>query len=282
MKVMLAGEGADELFGGYYSYLRYGAYARLSRTPVSMLGRALRRAPVRDADRDYLGSLRDLRFRGSAHVLHHYDQELLFTKTSGISIAGWQEGAFGMSADNGDAIRSAMLFDQRVRLPNDLLPRTDRATMAYSLEARVPYLDRQVVELANALGDRLAVRLFPPQGKWLLKRLAARHVGRGVVYRRKRGFNLPVEHWLTVDFRERINGFFRDRAIDSLNYDYLSEVYDAHVGGRHRAALLWAWMVLEQWYRLWIDGGATPRRPAVVSDPASYELLACAGEAPAR
>ena len=278
MKVMLAGEGADEIFGGYYSYLRYGAYSRLSRLSLPVSVRTLLRRKAPAVDDDYLSSLEHLRFFGSAHVMRADDRRELFTGVTAASIAAWEEGAFVRTPAGVDASRSAMLFDQEVRLPNDLLARTDRATMAYSLEARVPYLDRRVVELANALPRTACVRLLPPQTKRLLKRVAAKHVPRSVVYRRKRGFNLPVDRWLTVDFSERIEQFLRERLIVPLNYDYLSSIYGGHTRGHDRAALLWAWLVLEQWYRLWIEGEAAPKRPAVISDEKAYRLLVSAND----
>lgn len=278
MKVMLAGEGADELFGGYYSYLRYSAYSRLRRLVVPGPVRELLRMGARGVDRDYLSSLANLQFLGSAHVMRARDRARLFTGEVAESMAGWEEKAFAGTAPHDGVVRSAMLFDQQVRLPNDLLARTDRATMAYSLEARVPYLDRRVVELANGLMESDCVRLLPPTGKKLLKRIAAKHVPRSVVYRRKRGFNLPVERWLTGDFSDQINCFLRERLIDPLDYGYLSFLYSEHTRGIDHAALLWAWLVLEQWHRLWIEGEAVPRRPAVISDEDAYRLLVDANE----
>jgi asparagine synthase (glutamine-hydrolysing) len=278
MKVMLAGEGADELFGGYHSYIRLSAYSRLSRLPLKGPAAALLRMRARGVDRDYLSSLDDLHFFGSAHVLQARDRRHLFNGAMSASIGSWERRAFPQCPTRGSVARSAMLFDQVTRLPNDLLPRTDRATMAYSLEARVPYLDRRVVELANGLSQSDSVRLVPPSGKPLLKRIAARHVPRRVVYRHKRGFNLPVERWLTIDFRDRIESFLRERRISELDYDYIRSVYDIHTHGEHQAALLWAWLVLEQWHRLWIDGEAVPCRPAIVADEEAYRLLLHANE----
>jgi len=278
MKVMLAGEGADELFGGYHSYLRYRAYSLFADTPASRYGSALRRLPIPAIDRDYLGSLPNLRFFGSAHVLQEDDRHSLFGEGTEALVRAWENRAFPAMSKNGDAARSAMLFDQKIRLPNDLLSRTDRATMAYSLEARVPYLDRQVVEVANALSPNACVRLVPPQGKPILKRIAAKHVPKSVIYRRKRGFNVPVEQWLSMDFAERVNRFLSERLIEPLNYNYVASQYRNHVNGDHCAALLWAWLVLERWYRLWIEREASPPRPAVISDPDAYRLLAEANE----
>jgi asparagine synthase (glutamine-hydrolysing) len=280
MKVMLAGEGADELFGGYSSYVRYRGYSLLSCGPWANSIARLFGHRSRGVDGDYLSSLGDLPFFGSAHVMHARDRRSLFTGSAMDSVAKWERDAFPRHDPRSDVIRSAMLIDQSVRLPNDLLPRTDRATMAYSLEARVPYLDRRVVELANGLPANLCLRLLPPQRKWLLKRIAARHVPREVIYRHKRGFNVPVEQWLAVDFSERIDDFLRERLIEVLNYDYLETLRREHDGGRHRAALLWAWLVLEQWFRLWVRGEARPPRPAIIADTDAYDLLARANQLP--
>ena len=275
MKVMIAGEGADELFGGYPSYLRYKLYTFAGRVPLmSYVGRLLGMlGSTRDRDRDYLTTLQHVRFRGSAHVLHDTDRYALFTGETAAMLDDWAATAFPEQPGNLGPARSAMIFDQNVRLPNDLLPRTDRATMAYSIEARVPFLDRRVVELANRLSDRACVRILPPERKALLKRIAASKVPRSTVYRKKRGFNLPVEAWLRNDFAERVSSFLADQSICDLDYGFLRSVYRDHAAGHHRADLLWAWLVLEAWYRLWIKGEANRPAPPVISDRTAYELL---------
>jgi asparagine synthase (glutamine-hydrolysing) len=278
MKVMLAGEGADEVFGGYYSYLRYAAYSRLmGRNGGRRVSDVLRLA-ASGIDLDYLSFDGSPPFFGSAHVMWAHDRASLFVGETASLIPSWEAQAFAPRPRELDPSRYAMLCDQHVRLPNDLLPRTDRATMAFSLEARVPYLDRSVVEMANELNSRLCVRLLPPTGKWLLKRIAAKRVPRTAVYRRKRGFQLPVNDWLRNDFRERVEGFLDERAIGPLDYDYVGAVYRAHINGKDRAALLWAWLVLEQWHRLWIEGEAVPKQPSVVADRDAYQLLLAAHE----
>jgi asparagine synthase (glutamine-hydrolysing) len=280
MKVMLAGEGADELFGGYHSYLFLSAYvllARGGRVPA-LFARSLVRGRVERVSRDYLSLLPHLTFFGSAQLTMASERASLFVGEAGDHVREWEEAAFASLDDVPAPLRAAMVFDQETRLPDDLLSRTDRATMAYSLEARVPFLDRAVVELSNGLRDRDCVTLLPPRMKPLLKRLAARQVPASAVYRKKRGFNIPLEGWLTVDFRERIQDFLERRRIDSLDYDYVADLYRLHLEGRHRSALLWAWLVLEQWHELWIDGAAAPRRPAIVADRDAYETLVAAGE----
>jgi asparagine synthase (glutamine-hydrolysing) len=282
MKVMLAGEGSDELFGGYNSYLRYSLFERLARLPFSSAAGKRVAARVGGREGDYLATLGQLRFLGTAHTLdrsaraHLFDPDVVQLQETSVL------DRLSRSAVGADGVREAMLFDQAVRLPDDLLPRTDRATMALSLETRVPFLDRRVVELANSLPSRWCVKQVPPQGKWLLKRIAARHVPPSVVYRQKRGFDLPLQTWLANDFRDRLESNLADQRVPGLNYTFLGKVHQACMGGDARAAIIaWQWLVLEEWYRQWILGGALPRRPRVVTNPAAYSFLEDNASAPA-
>jgi asparagine synthase (glutamine-hydrolysing) len=280
MTVMLAGEGADELFGGYNSYQRYAFYRKLAAIPLAGVWGSLLAKRVGGKDGDYLRTLDDPRFFGHAHLTDRSTRRRLFEPAVADRLEAWEATAFEASVAHPEPLREAMLFDQAVRLPSDVLSRTDRATMAASLEARVPFLDRAVIELANALPGRWCVRQLPRfQGKWLLKRVAAREVPSSVVYRPKLGFELPMDEWLRTDFRDRIHGLLDERAIPELDYGYLREAYANPGAWKKRwAALIWAWLVLERWHRLWIGGGAEPVRPTVVADEASYRLLRDAWE----
>lgn len=269
MKVMLSGEGADELAGGYHSYQRYAAFLALRRVPFAS-GLAARLGPrVGGRSGDYLTTLPHLQFLGTAHVLDAAAREMLFTGELHRYEDSW--ALEGHAPPTAGALRQAMLFDQAVRLPNDILPRTDRATMAVSLEARVPFLDRRVIELLNGLPDPLAVRLVRPECKWVLKRIAARQVPAEVVYRRKLGFELPVHLWLGVEFRERMEDYLREAVVPGLDYSYLKGAYRLHRDGKHGGtAMLWAQLVLEEWYRRWVLGQATPRASSSSKVPALH------------
>ncbi len=275
MTVMLAGEGADELFGGYNSYQRFAFYRRLAELPLAGLAGRAASGLVGGKDGDYLRTLDDPRFFGHAHLTDRETRRRLFDPGIVAWLDAWEERAFAPRVPHADPLREAMLQDQVIRLPNDVLSRTDRATMAASIEARVPFLDQHVVGLANALPARWCVRQLPRfEGKWLLKRVAARHVPASVVYRPKLGFELPMDEWLRNEFRDRIHAFLDDRRIPELDYRYLREVYENPGRWKKRwAALMWAWLVLEQWHRLWIGGAARPVRPMFVTNEAAWELL---------
>ncbi len=253
LKVMLSGEGADELFGGYRAYLRFLA-ARSITARSARLGTAL--AGHGDpALREYLASA-TLRYQGTAHVTTDAMRRKLLLDARAPELnddLAATEAAWG-------PLRSAMLRDQRYRLPADVLMRTDRATMAHSIEARVPMLANEVLAESMRLSDADLCRLLPPANKPLLKRLAATLVPPDVVYRRKRGFDLPVAQWLVADFSERVTAMLKERVIPGLHYPTLIEWHASLRAGEHRvAAALWAWFVLELWYRRWIRQPATPR-----------------------
>jgi asparagine synthase (glutamine-hydrolysing) len=162
LKVILSGEGGDELFGGYGRY-------RSAMRPWWAGGRTPRARGVLDG----LGILRN-------------------------EIAGWRDGIAAAEACNSGHHRTPLQVAQAVDcadwLPNDLLIKLDRCLMAHSTEGRTPYLDTEVAALAFCLPDELKVRRG--LGKWLLRRWLADRLPDAQPLARKRGFTVPVARWL--------------------------------------------------------------------------------------
>jgi asparagine synthase (glutamine-hydrolysing) len=162
LKVILSGEGGDELFGGYGRY-------RSAMRPWWAGGRTPRARGVLDG----LGILRN-------------------------EIAGWRDGITAAEARNGGHRRTPLQVAQAVDcadwLPNDLLIKLDRCLMAHGAEGRTPYLDAEVAALAFRLPDDLKVRRG--LGKWLLRRWLADRLPETQPFARKRGFTVPVAHWI--------------------------------------------------------------------------------------
>src|SRR5262249_61004068 len=138
--VIAAGEGSDEIFGGYSSYLRYKGYAYLSRMPLAGRAGALVAGRAGVVDGDYLRSLAKLRFFGSAHVLMETDRRSLFRGETAALVPSWSEQRFQRAGAPPAVAREARLIDQTLRPPNRLRPRTDRATSAYPLHGPGPAL----------------------------------------------------------------------------------------------------------------------------------------------
>jgi asparagine synthase (glutamine-hydrolysing) len=241
VKVALSGEGGDELFGGYYTYVadllapRVGPLAGVIRPLVEALPSSSRRTSF-----DYKAK----RFVRAAHLppleRHHAFKEILSPEARAELLAHGRRG----SADPLDAYRAryeetegaeplARLqdVDLGIYLVDDLLVKTDRASMVHSLEARVPYLDEVVAGFALALPTRLKVRGLAK--KRLLRKAVAPLLPHSVVYGKKRGFSIPAAAWLRgplVPFAREVlsaetvrrQGYFSPETVTRLLEDYVA------------------------------------------------------------
>src|SRR6185295_11713454 len=140
-------------------------------------------------------------------------------------------------------------------LPDDLLVKTDIASMANSLEARSPLLDHRILEFAATLPSSLKFKRL--QTKRLLKTLAARLVPPSVVYRRKQGFAIPQAAWLRGPLRRPLEVLlhhprFARRGI--FEAGAVRRVFDRHMAGEDLGSKLWALLWLELWFRMFVDG----------------------------
>jgi asparagine synthase (glutamine-hydrolysing) len=278
--VVQVGEGSDELFAGYPRYRRYarihgGVWRRYRRLP-----RMVRRAFSAAAD----GSLapfsrmrepRDLfrraardepLFLSGAVAWWEFEKQKLVTPRLAARLSNGAGSArlaarnlsrFYAAAPQGD-IASAMAYqDLMVRLPELLLMRVDKMTMLSSVEARVPFLDHRVVELAMALPMQL--KLAGGNTKHILKRAARDLLPAEVLDRPKRGFDVPLGDWL----RQPALGKWAEAAVlgsglmtrDVLQRDRVIRAIRAHRSGRADYGFQWWSLVnLCAWYDHWIAG----------------------------
>ncbi len=258
VKVALSGEGGDELFGGYYTYVadrlaeRVGGAARLARPLVEHLPSSAGRASL-----DY----RAKRFVRAAHLppleRHHGWKEIfsmdarddLTERRSEFDPVDLYRERFA-ETEGAELLARLQDVDLGLYLVDDLLVKTDRASMAHSLEVRVPYLDPLVAGFALQLPDRHKVRGL--RKKVLLRQAVEPLLPRSVVHGRKRGFSIPAAAWLRGELeplaREtlaadtlRRHGFFRPEAV--------TRVIDTHVSGREDLSRqLWGLLAFTLWY----------------------------------
>ena len=271
VKVALSGEGGDELFGGYYTYAadllaeRIGPLARLARPVVELLPSSSARASF-----DY----RAKRFVRAAHLPpleRHHGWKEIFAPDLRAELTGRRNGSDPVSllravfAETGGADLLARLqdVDERIYLVDDLLVKTDRASMAHSLEARVPFCDPVVAALAHALPTRHKVRGL--RKKVLLRRAAEPLLPRSIVYGRKRGFSIPAAAWLRGELepfaRETLSaatlrrqGFFEPRVVERLIDDHVARRED-------RSRQLWGLLAFTLWHEHHVE--RTPGRPRI-------------------
>ncbi|MEA2249363.1 MAG: hypothetical protein QOH46_3892 [Solirubrobacteraceae bacterium] len=260
VKVALSGEGGDELFGGYFTYVadllapRLGAAAALARPMVERLPSSSRRVSL-----EYRAK-RFVRAAGLPPLERHHGWKEIFSPDARAALlqpdrraagadplAGWR----ARYAETVGAEPLARLQDVDVGtyLVDDLLVKTDRASMAHSLEARVPFLDPIVAELALALPTHHKVRALAK--KRLLRRAASGLVPPAIVHGPKRGFSIPAAAWLRGELTPfardllspealRRDGFFRPEAVTRL--------LDQHESGREdHSRQLWGLLCFQLW-----------------------------------
>jgi asparagine synthase (glutamine-hydrolysing) len=270
--VALNGDGGDESFAGYerYSamliaerYHRIPGFLRRSmiEAPIGLLPSSeLKRSRVRDAKR-FLNAANLPRTQRYRRWMTAFDDDLKADILTDEFRARSKSGATDVldkwfAAANGSGVLdAALLTDQMTYLPNDLLVKVDIASMANSLEARSPLLDHKVIEFAASLPENLKMQRF--QTKSLLKKVAARLVPREVIYRRKMGFGVPIGSW----FRNEMKDFVREALLTpaSLNRGIIKRAaiekfVNEHTSGtRDHAAQLWTLLMLELWFKRFID-----------------------------
>ena len=259
VKVALSGEGGDELFGGYYTYVadllapRVGPLAGVIRPLVEALPSSSRRTSF-----DYKAK----RFVRAAHLppleRHHAFKEILSPEARAELLAHGRRG----SADPLDAYRAryeetegaeplARLqdVDLGIYLVDDLLVKTDRASMVHSLEARVPYLDEVVAGFALALPTRLKVRGLAK--KRLLRKAVAPLLPHSVVYGKKRGFSIPAAAWLRgplVPFAREVLSAETVRRQGYFSPETVTRLLEDHVAGREDLSRqLWGLLSFTLW-----------------------------------
>lgn len=254
--VMLAGEGADELFGGYGVYhkfrlLRTAAHLLPVRGARDALASAARRMGVlRPQDcprvREYLVEGRG--FLGTAALL---DLDALGELVPAAGQAELPRAASTAFADLG-------AFDFARRIPDDLLVRTDRATMGGSIEARVPFLDHDLVELVSRLPN--SSRTLPGISKVVLRQLAVRWgIPWSTITHRKIGFNIPIGTWFRGPLRDVWQVVLTRRAITGLDYETVARYVAAHLSGdAGHDELLWRILALEAWHAQWVAQDPLP------------------------
>jgi len=256
--VLLSGEGADELFGGYPTYLGHvlmGGYEALP----GIVRRAVRRRVEGIRPSQKAVPLEFLLKRFVAGEGKRWDERHTAWVSTGlpellsIPPAPLAADPLGSGADRRSVLAGAMLLDYHRYLRDDLLVKLDRAGMLTSLETRVPYLDREVSTFASSLSDRLRVRRLTV--KWLLKRVGLRYLPREIVHRRKHGLSVPVGSWLNGELRGEVDRLLDPEALrvqGLLPVDAVRRIVDEHrSGAANHARALWPLVVLQAWIERW-------------------------------
>lgn len=271
IKVALSGEGSDEIFGGYPTYLGGQAARHYLRLPAFLRQLILSGArAILPASSGAVpaGAFLDrfLCHAGKEPALRHltwfgvlppeelsqlflYDSR--FPDLEEVLSRPFREMLFDVVFD--DDVAQGLYLDFLLYLPDDLLVKIDRASMAVSLELRAPFLDHRLVEFATGLPAGLKVRRM--QLKSLLKRAVAPWLPKEIVGRQKRGFSVPIARWLRSELRPLMNDLLSESRLRNeglFNPAYVRKMISEHLSGRrdHRKPL-WALVCFEVWRNEW-------------------------------
>jgi asparagine synthase (glutamine-hydrolysing) len=263
VKVALIGQGPDELFGGYNRHLgvRYGGHWRSLPTWFrNSVEAGIRRLPRNDTLKRGANSLnvegRMQRYQNvfsimPADVVDGLFADGLLPAGAGDSILECWSG-FAHEMEGTDELAGFQVLEVRSSLPDELLMYADKLSMAHGLEARVPYLDKEIVEYAACLPASFKVRLG--QRKWLHRKVCEQFLPRAILRRKKRGFAVNVvDEWFSSSLNGRLDGYLLDRT--SLMFQYLKPDAVRRLLQDHRSKrqdnhkMLFSLVVLEEWLR---------------------------------
>jgi asparagine synthase (glutamine-hydrolysing) len=268
--VVLSGDGGDELFGGYHRYLPHPRVTQFDRyspralrrvaavaarsMPNGLRGRNFLRHVARDNEGRYLDAIRFFSSDDKSALLSPDVRRLLNGRDAesrlGEHFAPYRHLPWPSQM---------MHFDADTYLPEDVLVKVDRMSMAHSIESRVPLLDNEVIDFAASLPSHF--KLKNGRRKHILKEVGATLLPQDLVDRRKQGFSVPLGVW----FRGNLRELFADTLLSSRSLSrgyfqapFIRQLVDEHVSGRRDHTLrLWQLVVFERWHEHYLDRAAT-------------------------
>jgi asparagine synthase (glutamine-hydrolysing) len=262
--VVLSGDGGDELFAGYNRYLEAGALSRYKKIPRVLREKVAAglagRLPMGTRGKFFLMALGQIERRENYDLADIYppikadlyssdfEARLQGMDPPEASLRYWTDAPM-------DALSRMQYLDTKVYLPDDILTKVDRMSMANSLETRAPLLDYTVVEFAASIPPSLQRK--DGRGKYILRKMASRFLPPSILDKKKQGFAIPRDQWFQRDlkqyaadlltskkFKER--GYFDDRNVRMM--------LDEHVRGqRDYSTWIWCLINFELWHQLFVD-----------------------------
>ncbi|MBI4458506.1 MAG: asparagine synthase (glutamine-hydrolyzing) [Acidobacteria bacterium] len=289
VKVVLSGDGGDELFAGYDKYEVEGKernYRLLPAAVRKLLGIVGRVLPEGVRGRNFLlhQSLTGTeRYLDSLTLFRREQKRKLFQQDVFQLVSArdpWQRGVQHLEQGNGNWLSALQYLDLKNYLPLDILTKVDRMSMAHSLEVRVPLLDHKVVEFAATIPPEL--QLQRGVRKYILKRSMTGIVPIEILHRPKQGFAIPLGRW----FRGKLDTFVRDLLLSDtsrqrgiLRPGYIQRLLELQKRGKDLDLHLWTLISFEMWCRTFLDARAGKTREPATAPSAAYLALQGPSEA---
>ena len=274
--VVLTGDGGDENFAGYGRYQNQGEYA-LNKSYPSLMYRLLRPNGLLQTFTQHGGgwakNLNRLKDLDQQKLLYYYRithfhegyQSQLYTpafweKLNGLTTVDWMLDILRQSDARND-LDATLDLDLKLYLPDTLMTKTDIASMAHSLEARAPMLDHKFLEFVASIPPELKLK-NGVEGKYIFKKAVEPYLPHDIIYRKKMGFGVPIEHWFRHELRDMVRDVLLSQQATQRGYfrrEYIENILDRHqTGGESWHYLIWNLLMLELWHLMFIDRTLQP------------------------
>ena len=271
VKMVLSGDGGDELFAGYTRYRKYEQLEAMRRRSFGLAGPAMNLAGL------LLGGPRGARL---SRIAERMAQPFPDRYLSGVGLNTRADLGMLLSPAVGDLdpfasvrrhferpdisspMEKILAGDMATYLSDDIMVKVDRMSMANSLEARAPLLDHHLIEFVARIPYQFKLR--NGTGKYLLKQVAADLLPAGVLQKRKQGFAIPIAKWLRTELKELMSDTLSDRSFRErgvFNESGVRRCVQEHLtGARDHSEPLWLLLTYEMWARRFLDSGAMSGR----------------------
>ncbi|QNO15733.1 asparagine synthase (glutamine-hydrolyzing) [Alkalicella caledoniensis] len=257
VKVVLSGEGADELFGGYRIYAEPQSLRGVGSLPsaVRKAGLSVLKPLPKFYGKNYLQrACTDLnrRFVGNAKIFVDEVKDVLVSIPENYSSPFDLTDPFYKESEHLDCVKRMQLIDINFWMPGNILVKADKMTMANSIELRVPFLDIKVFDVARKIPSEY--NITPQTTKVILREAIKDFVPDHIINRPKLGFPVPLAHWIRGDFgKECINSIRESNIGKYINLEYVEKLYNDHKNGSaNNARKIWTIYILAMWYKRFI------------------------------
>ena len=263
LTVILNGDGADELFGGYRRYVPFARYDffkpnELVKNTAALLKNILPMSGNKKSAYNYLYRLASLASKSSLHIYLSAGVDIMEDFESNIIhppvnyLSRMQDDFNAIAGSDMSGLKKIMNMDFNCTLFSDLLVKMDIANMANSLEGRSPFLCKELLEYAPGMNDTFKIK--GSTTKYLLRQLAKKYLPHQLIHQPKRGFEIPLKKWVDNELRDVINDYVGAENCISKQFveaDFITGILNnsVKVPSEKRAKILWTLFSLEVWYK---------------------------------
>lgn len=264
--VILSGEGGDEILAGYPLHQimpkidRLHKFSKLIPSPLkSLISRMVSHHEKASKYWDWINLPLESRYQSISNDVTASIKRKMYRSNELVEAHKNNSQYFSTrfeKMDQGSNLRKMTYVDIKTWLPDDLLVKADKMTMAASLELRVPFLDHKLLEFSTALPDQY--RLNQNEGKYLLKKFAEKLLPEEIIYRKKKGFPVPIASWFRGKLYDRTREILLDELSLSRGYfhsEYIENLLARHKSGKEDLSRrIFTLLNIELWHRKYIDG----------------------------